>query len=106
MNTKHLGPAIHNGKLPRGVPVVSEFEQRMRVLELNVELLIARTNMSDFWMAGFLECGNLLASLPLPTLEFVSANRHLENAIGYCRQREFGAGAFELRALRGRLQRL
>lgn len=106
MNTKHLVPAIHNGKLHRGVPVVSEFEQRMRVLELNVELLIARTNMSDFWMAGFLECGNLLASLPLPTLEFVSANRHLENAIGYCRQREFGAGAFELRALRGRLQRL
>jgi hypothetical protein len=106
MNAKQLGPPLHNGHAEWSVPAVSEFEQRMRVLELSVELLIARTNMGDFWMAGFQECGNLLASVPMPTLEFVSANRHLENAISYCRQREFGAGAFELRALRGSLQRL
>jgi hypothetical protein len=78
----------------------------MRVLELTVQLLIARTSMSDYWAEGLKDVGNLLAALPIATVEFANANRHLQNAVGYCQQQEFGAATFELRALRGRLQRL
>lgn len=78
----------------------------MRILDLTVELLIARTSMGDYWAEGFRDAGNALASMPLPTTDFRSANRHLQNAICYCQKEEFGAAAFELRALRGQLQRL
>jgi hypothetical protein len=78
----------------------------MRLLELTVQLLIARVSMGDYWADGLEDARNLLAALPIPTPEFAKANRHLQNAIGYCIQVEFGAATFELRALRGHLQRL
>ncbi len=96
----------HNGELQHGTPVLSQFEQRLRVLELTVQLLIARTSTGDYWAEGLRDVGDLLAALPIPTAEFALANRHLQNAVGYCQQEEFGAATFELRALRGQLQRL
>ena len=95
----------HNGKTQHATVALSQYEQRMRVLELTVQLLIARTSMGDFWIEGLREVGKLLQTLPLPTAEFEAAVRHLENAIGYCQEKEFGAATFELRALRGHLQR-
>ena len=106
MNSHPSSTVTHNGKVERSTPVLSQYEQRMRVLELSVQLLIVRTSIGDYWSEGLQDAGNLLAALPLPTAEFASANRHLQNAIGYCQQEEFGAATFELRALRGQLQRL
>jgi hypothetical protein len=85
---------------------LSEAQKRLRVLELSVHLLIARTKSGDFWADGFDETGKLLETVPLTTSEFDSARVHLENARGYGRVREFGAAAFELRIVRGILQRL
>jgi hypothetical protein len=99
-------PVTHNGNFEHSTPVLSQYEQRMRVLELSVQRIIARTRIGDYWADGLQDAGNLLAALPLPTTEFASANRRLQNAVGYCQQEEFGAAAFELRALRGQLQRL
>jgi hypothetical protein len=47
----------------------------------------------------------LLSTLSIPRDELESATRHLQNAISYCQENEFGAATFELRALRGHLQR-
>jgi hypothetical protein len=107
---KVISPALRivskNGQVEHRSPVLSQYEQRMRVLELTVQLLIARTSMGDYWAEGLKDAGNLLAALPIATAVFANANRHLQNAVGYCQQDEFGAATFELRALRGHLQRL
>jgi hypothetical protein len=95
-----------DGRVEYYVADLSQCEQLMRVLELTVQLLIMRTSLGDHWAEGLREAANLLAAMPLPTEEFVSANKHLQNARSYSQQREFGAAAFELRALRGQLQRL
>jgi hypothetical protein len=97
---------IYNGRGANNAPALSQFEQRMRVLELYVQLLIARTSMGDYWPEGLQDVANLVAALPLTTSEFSSIKRHLQNAVVYCQQQEFGAATFELRALRGHLQRL
>ena len=76
------------------------------VLELTLQLLIIRTTMSDYWPEGLRDVGKLLAALPLQTTEFTAATSHLLNAVDYCQRNEFGAATFELRRLRGQLQRL
>jgi hypothetical protein len=47
-----------------------------------------------------------LEALPLQSGDFAAINRHLQNAVGYCQRAEFGAATFELRVMRGQLQRL
>jgi hypothetical protein len=111
MSSKLAGTVVRNGQLNHGnvvraAPSLSAYEQRLRVLDLTVELLIARTVMGNVWADGFRDAGYLLASAPLAVADFAAASRHLENAIDYCRETEFGAAAFELRALRGTLQRI
>ena len=88
------------------LPDLSAYDQRMRVLELTVQLLIARTNSGDYWPEGIHDVEHLLGAIPIPTMEFVAANGHLHNALSYCEQEEFGAATFELRALRGQLNRI
>jgi hypothetical protein len=88
------------------LPFLSEYDHRLRVLEYTVQLLIARVNTSDFWADGFKDVKDLLAAVPIPTVTFAKTNRHLQNGLTYCQQEEFGAAAFELRTLRGHLQRL
>ena len=68
--------------------------------------LIARTVTGDLWYDGFSEVARLLAAIPLTTLDFSTAQRHLSNSLDYCQLEEFGAAAFELRVVRGILQRL
>lgn len=85
---------------------LSRLQQVMRVLDLTVELLIARTSMGDYWQAGFEDAEQYMAALPLPSPDFAKARGHLHNAAVYCEQIEYGAAAFELRSLRGQLQRL
>lgn len=94
------------GKTELATITSSPNQQRMRVLELTLQLLIARTRGGEYWTAGLGDVGRLLASLPSRTPEFVSATRHLKNAASYCQENEFGAATFELRALRGYLQRI
>ena len=96
----------HNGKVEHNTIALSQYQQRVRVLELTVQLLIARTSIGDYWAEGLRDVGKLLVALPIPTAEFLSATRHLQNAVSYCQESEFGAATFELRALRGYLQRL
>lgn len=99
--------SVHqNGKMEHSTTTLSPYQQRMRVLELTVQLLIARTNFGEYWSAGLRDVGKLLASLPMQTAELILATRHLKNAVSYCQESEFGAATFELRALRGYLQRL
>jgi hypothetical protein len=95
-----------NGKVGIYAHVLSEFEKRLRVLEMSVSLLIARTRTGDFWADGFQDVAKLLETVPLTTSEFRSAKRHLQNAYAYSCERECGAAAFELRIIRGMLQRL
>ncbi len=95
-----------NGKAEPIAPELSQYEQRMRVLELTLQLLIIRTTMGDYWSEGLRDVGKLLAALPLQTAEFTAATSHLQNAVDYCQRNEFGAATFELRPLRGQLQRL
>ena len=107
MNLEQSSPQNDDRKVvelcPRGL---SESQQRLRVLELSVHLLIARTKSDDFWADGFEETTQLLETIPLTTSEFDSARVHLQNARTYALRREFGAAAFELRIVRGILQRL
>jgi hypothetical protein len=98
--------AVYNGRVANNTPGLSQYEQRMRVLELYVQLLIARTSIGDYWPEGFRDVANLLAALRLPTGELSSVKRRLQNAVVYCQWEEFGAATFELRVLRGHLQRL
>ena len=106
MNTQLSRMNVHNGRFDRSRPVLSKHEQRTRVFDLTVALLIARAGMSDYWAEGFQDASSLLAAMSLPNAEYTSANWKLQNAIGYCKWEEFGAAAFELCALRGQLQRL
>jgi hypothetical protein len=87
-------------------PVLSEAQQRLRVLELTIHLLVARTTSGDFWVDGFVEARRLLETVPLTTSEFDLARVHLQNAHSYGQRHEFGAAAFELRIVRGIVQRL
>ena len=96
----------HNGHAIKPRPALTECEHHVRVLELTVDLLIARSNKGDCWSEGFLDAETLLAALPFATAEFGLAIGRLRNALAYCREKEFGAAAFELRALRGCLLRL
>jgi hypothetical protein len=86
--------------------VVSISDQQRHVLELSVDLLIARTKMGDCWDGGFADVDRLLETVPMSTVDFNSAKCRLANAWGYSGQAEFGAAAFELRALRGMLMAL
>jgi hypothetical protein len=96
--------ANHNvERQPQSLP---SYQQELRIFDLSVELLIARATIGHFWVAGFNDAAALLASLPLPTSDFAAANRHLQNASAYCKQKEVGAATFELRSLRGYGQRL
>jgi hypothetical protein len=95
-----------NGKVGIYPHVLSESEKRLRVLELSVHLLTARTRTGDFWADGFQDTAKLLEAVPLTTSEFDSARLHLQNALAYGRQHQFGASTFELRIVRGILQRL
>jgi hypothetical protein len=85
---------------------LSEPEKRMRVLDLSVGLLIVRTELGEIWSEGFTEVARALQELPLAGPEFRAAKRHLDNAVNYCDADEFGAATFELRVVRGILQRL
>jgi hypothetical protein len=96
----HVGPAeALNGRL-------IEYQQRIRVLDLTVDLLIARASLREYWPEGFEDVRKLLAATSMPTSEFAHAKRSLQNAADYSQQEEFGAAAFELRGLRSQLQRL
>lgn len=85
---------------------LTESQQRQRVLELSVGLLIVRTELGETWTEGFAEASRFLEAVPLPTSDFRSAKSHLQNALDYCRKAEFGAATFELRVVRGIVQRL
>jgi hypothetical protein len=87
------------------IDTVTETYQRSRLTELCVEVLIGQTKIGRIWLEGYAETMRFLESVPLPTEEFAVAKLRLSNALDYCRRREFGAAAFELRALRGGLQR-
>ena len=87
-------------------PLLSEYEQRLRVLELTVDVLIARAQMKDYWAEGIQAVEEILESLPLSTFEYASLSQSLKNAVKYCQIKESGAATFELRVLRGKLQRL
>lgn len=85
---------------------LTETQQRQRVLELSVSLLIVRTEIGELWSEGFAEVTRFLEAVPLPTSDFRSAKSHLQNALDYCHCEEFGAATFELRVVRGILQKL
>lgn len=87
-------------------PAATETELRMHVLELSVELLIARSRVCDYSSAGYADAARLLESVPLTTSTFENARRRMANATAYSEQGEFGAAAFELRAVRGALSAL
>jgi hypothetical protein len=106
VNLEQSSTIYGNGKVDKKENVLSESEQVLRVLKLSVAILIARTKIRDFWAEGFEDAATLLDAVPLATSRFDSAKSHLANANVYCRQIEFGAATFELRALRGRLQSL
>jgi hypothetical protein len=84
----------------------TRLEQQIRVLELTVQLLIARACLGESWEAGVHETATLLAAMPFTTAEYASARQHLKNAEQYCLEYEFGAATFEFRSLRGKIARL
>jgi len=86
--------------------VESEFQQRLRLIELCVELLIGQTKIGELWSEGYEEAVKHLESLPLATDEYNITKQHLDNALSYCHCNEYSAAAFELRMVRGRLQRI
>jgi hypothetical protein len=96
----------HDAMATQPAAGLSRFQQVLRVLDLTVDLLIARTSMGDCWSAGFRDAEHYLEALPLPSPDFARARRHLQNAATYCEKIEFGAAAFELRSLRGQLHQL
>jgi hypothetical protein len=87
-------------------PAPSETIQRIRKTEQSLHRLIERTKSGVVCEQGFVEVSRLLEALPLPTADFDLANRRLQNALDYARSGEFGAAAFELRMVRGFVQRL
>lgn len=95
-----------SNRFPTPVVELTPFQRQLRQTELCIDLLIERTKGGDFWRRGFGELHELLHALPLPTGEFSAATAHANNAWNYCRRQEFGAAAFELRIVRGAVQRL
>jgi hypothetical protein len=87
------------------VPLPSPFQQRLRVIEVCVELLIDQAKIGELWTEGYREAARRLATLPLATDDYKLTKQHIDNALRYCRCNEFAAAAFELRIVRGRLQR-
>jgi hypothetical protein len=106
MLAQQSAPVLQNGSVRYPTPMLTRTEQQLRVLELTVELLIARASLGDCWVYGFQNAAELLDAAPFPFGDHASALRHLQNALAYCRQHEFGAAAFELRSLRGLLMRI
>ena len=106
MNSDSL--ATIDGRFQSPVPqyTLSEPERQQRVLELTVGFLIARTVTGETWLEGFADVDVFLEAAPLTMVEFRSAKSHLRNALDYCHVQEFGAAAFELRGIRGILQKL
>jgi hypothetical protein len=88
----------------RGFP--GEVAQRIRVTELSIQVLIEQSRLRKFCRPGYDETARLIEALPLATSAFAFANRHLQNAVEYSLCAEFGAAAFELRLVRGCIQRL
>jgi hypothetical protein len=86
--------------------LLSETELRLRALELSLGQLIARTKIDGFWADGFSVVARFLEAAPLVYSDFNSAKRHLQNAFVYSQLKEPGAAVFELRIVRGILQRL
>lgn len=86
--------------------VPTRLEHQIRVLELTVQLLIARACLGECWKAGILDTVALLAAMPFTTAEYTSARQHLKNGEQYCLESEFGAAAFEFRSLRGKIAQL
>ena len=103
MYIKSLTAEGHWGAPP---VVASEFQQRLRLIELCVELLIGQTKIGELWSEGYDEAIRHLETLPLATDEFNATRQHMDNALSYCHCSEFAAAAFELRMVRGRLQRI
>src|SRR5262245_14419799 len=106
MKLEHSNDCISSRDRNANQYTLSETEQRLRVLELSVGLLIARTKIGEFWSEGFRDVARFLEAVPLATPDFRSAKRHLQNAFVYCQLNESGAATFELRVVRGILQRL
>jgi hypothetical protein len=84
----------------------TEISERLRLIELCVEVLIRQTKIGRIWVEGFEETRSLLETLPLTFDEFNLSRLRLKNALDFSQAGEFGAAAFELRLLRGRLQSL
>jgi hypothetical protein len=95
--TRHLGAQSY---------VASEFQQRLRLIELCVELLMCQTKVGVVWSEGYQEAMRHLETLPLATNEYNLTKQHMQNALNYCHCREFAAAAIELRMVRGHLQRI
>jgi hypothetical protein len=103
-----------NGQLHEYVPthvrrsfdldLAAEDARRLRPLELIIEVLLAQAKIGKLWIEGYLEAAELPKALHLSkeVCEFITS--HFNNALRYCRLGEFGAAAFELRMIRGRLQ--
>ena len=106
MNIQHSYAFPSDGDVYTNPYTLSEPEQRVRVLELSVGLLIARTKLGEFWKEGFHDVAQFLEAVPLATSEFIAATRHLQNAFDYSELTELGAATFELRFVRGIVQRL
>ena len=106
MKLQHSNAFISGRDVNTNQYAMTESEQRFRVLELSVGLLITRTKIGEFWAEGFSDVTRFLEAVPLATSEFGSAKLHLQNAFDYCELNEFGAATLELRIVRGILQRL
>lgn len=98
---------IENARSP-GIThyVLSEAEQRLRLLERRVGHLISHIQDGEFREDVFSEVTHLLEVILLPAHDFTLARQHLQNSSYYCQLGEFGASAFELRIVRGILQRI
>jgi hypothetical protein len=84
----------------------TEVLQRLWLIELSVEVLLAQTKIGKLWREGYREAMEFLKTIPLTTDEFAACLLRFDNALRYCGQGEFGAAGFELRMLRGILQKL
>lgn len=88
------------------VPAPSQPQQRLRVAELCIELLISQTKLRQLWTEGYQEAGRHLQTLAMAADDYRLTRQHLDNALAYCQAHEFAAAAFELRMVRGRLHRM
>ena len=76
MISQTSGTVSENGRIEHSSPVLSAYDQRVRVIELTVQLLIVRTSTRDYWAEGFNDVEHLLTALLIPTTEFAAANGH------------------------------